>query len=66
MKKNVLRIIRILLLQYMIVFQVFIKFGSSERSSENTMPHLFLGKYKWQVFRSTILHHGKKLNIFTF
>ena len=56
----------------MIVFQVFIKFWSSERNTENTMSHLYLNEEsdhseentcKNEVFWSSILHHRKKLNI---
>ena len=59
----------------MIVFQVFIKFRSSERNTENTMSNLYFneeGDYSEEniidnnVFRSTILYQRKKLNIFTF
>ena len=47
----------------LIVFQVFIKFRSSERNTENTMSHLYLNEEsdhseentcKNEVFRSTI------------
>ena len=57
-----------------IVFQVFIKFWSSERNTENTMSQLYFNEeidYSEEntcendVFRSTIFHHRKKLNIFT-
>ena len=56
----------------MIVFQVFIKFWSSERNTENTMSNLHFDEEsdcseentcENEVFRSTILHHRKKLNI---
>ena len=59
----------------MIVFQVFIKFRSSERNTENTMSNLYFneeGDYSEEniidnnVFRSTILYQRKKLNILTF
>ena len=58
----------------MIVFQVFIKFWSSEKNTENTMSHLYLieesdhseeNTCKNEVFPSTILYHRKELNIFT-
>ena len=57
-----------------IVFQVFIELWSSERITENTMSHLYFNEEsdcseentcENEVFRSTILHHRKKLNIFT-
>ena len=52
----------------MIVFQVSIKFWSSERNTENMMSHLHFNEEseysventcKNEVFRSTILHHRK-------
>ena len=52
----------------MIIFQVSLK------NSENMMPHLYFNKESdyseentWnnEVFHSTILHHRKKLTIFT-
>ena len=55
----------------MIILQVFIKFSSSERITENTMSHLYFNEEsdyseentcKNEVFHSTILHHRKKLN----
>ena len=55
----------------MIVFQVFIKFSSSERITKNTMSHLYFNEEsdyseentcENEVFHSTILHHRKKLN----
>ena len=58
----------------MYVFQVFIKFGSSERNAEYTITRLYLNEEsnhseenacKNGVFRSTILHHRKKLKILT-
>ena len=57
-----------------IVFQVFIELWSSERITENTMSHLYFNEEsdcseentcENEVFRSTILDHRKKLNIFT-
>ena len=57
-----------------IVFQVFIELWSSERITENTMSHLYFNgesdcseenTSENEVFRSTILHHRKKLNMFT-
>ena len=57
-----------------IVFQVFIELWSSERITENTMSHLYFNEEsdcseentsENEVFRSTILHHRKKLNMFT-
>ena len=54
----------------MIVFQVFIKFWSSEKNTENTTSHLYFNEdndysegntCNNEVFRSTILHHRKKL-----
>ena len=38
-----------LLIKYMIVFQVFIKFQSSERNTENTMSHTHKKK-SFEVF----------------
>ena len=55
-------------------FSVFIKFWSSERSTENTIWHLYFNEESDysegntrdnDVFRSTILHLRKKLNIYT-
>ena len=53
------------------MFQVCIKFSSSERITENTMLHLYFNEEshyseentcKNEVFNSTILHQTKKLN----
>ena len=50
----------------MIVFQVFIKFSSNERITENTMSHLYFNEEsdysaentcENEVFHSAILHH---------
>ena len=51
----------------MIVFQVFIKFWSTEWSTENTMSHLYLNEESDnpEEIRSTILHNRKKLNMLT-
>ena len=58
----------------MIVFQVFTKFWCSDRNIENTMSHLYLNEEsdyseentcENKVFRCSIFHHRKKLNIFT-
>ena len=56
-------------------FSGFIKFWSSERNTEkNTIAHLHFNEESDyseekacanEVFSSTILHHRKKLNIFT-
>ena len=65
-----------LLVAYYIMtfFQVFIKFWSSERNTKNMMPHLYFNEEsdyseentcENEVFCSTILHHRKKLKIFT-
>ena len=57
----------------MIVFQVFIKFWSSERNTEDTKSNLYFNEEsdyseentcENKVFRSTILPLEKKLNIF--
>ena len=57
-----------------IAFQVFIKFWSSERNTENTMSQLCLNEEsdhsventcKNEIFRFTFLHHRKKLNLLT-
>ena len=58
----------------MIVFQGFIKFWSSGKNTENTMPHIYCNeksdyseenRCENEVFRSTVLHQSKELNIFT-
>ena len=55
-------------------FSSFIKFWSSERNTEYMMSHLYFNEESDyseenichnEVFHSTILHHRKKLNIFT-
>ena len=55
-------------------FSGFIKFWSSEKYIENTMPHLYFNEESdyskentcdIEVFCTTILHCRKKLNIFT-
>ena len=55
-------------------FSGFIKFWSNERSTENTMSHLYFNEESdcfkentcdYEVFRSNILHDRKKLNILT-
>ena len=60
-----------LVIKCMIIFQVFIKFSSSERITKNTMSHLYFNEKsdyseentcENEVFLSTILHHRRKLN----
>ena len=55
-------------------FSGFIRFWSIEKNTENTMPHLYFHEKSDyseentcdnEVFRTTILHQRKNLDIFT-